>query len=136
MKTEEGLVIETVGNIARIKAGRHNDCKNCGACPGDNDIIVCAKNQKGAIPGQRVVFEVKETSAFMATFVCFVLPLIVGFSGVMLGRLVGQAVHRSSSAFEIIGGIIGLIIAIGYIKLFDSYVNRNEKSQPSILRIL
>jgi len=136
MKTEEGLVIETEGNIARIKAGRHNDCKNCGACPGDSDIIVCAKNQKGAVPGQRVVFEVKGTNAVIGAFIVFVLPLIAVFVGIILGRLIGQVVAGHSVVFEIMGGIIGLIIAIVYVKFFDHYANGSDKSQPSILQIL
>ena len=136
MKTAEGLVIEATGNIAKIKTGRHNECKNCGACPGDNSVIVCAKNQKGAMPGQRVVFEVKETNALMAAFIVFILPLVVVFVGAMIGEFIGQEVGSFNSGFEIIGGLIGFILALGYIKFFDKSLKGKEKSQPSILRIL
>lgn len=136
MKTAEGLVIEATGNIAKIKTGRHNDCKNCGACPGDNSVIVCAKNQKGAMPGQRVIFEVKETNALMAAFIVFILPLIVVSVGAMLGGFIGEEVGGFRSGFEVIGGLVGFVLAIVYIKFFDRSVNGKEKSQPSILRIL
>ena len=136
MKTEEGLVIETIGNTAKIKAGRHNDCKNCGACPGDDNVIIVAKNLQGAIPGQRVVFEVKESNAVIGAFIVFILPLIAVIVGIILGRFIGQVVGKPISIFEIIGGVTALIISIIYIKLFDSSVKRKDKSQPEILRIL
>ncbi|WP_406542265.1 hypothetical protein [Clostridium ljungdahlii] len=44
MKREsEGIVIETSESIAKVRASRHGDCKSCGACPGDNAIVVDAK---------------------------------------------------------------------------------------------
>lgn len=136
MKTEEGLVIEAMGSTAKIKTGRHNDCKNCGACPGDNTVIVCAKNQKGAVPGQRVVFEVKENHVLMAAFITFILPLIVVFVGVMLGDFVGHSIGVFRLGFEILGGVLSFILAIVFIKLLDSNVSGREQSQPVILRIL
>jgi sigma-E factor negative regulatory protein RseC len=60
MKTEQGLVIDVANGEAKIRVGRHSDCKNCGACPGNDSVIVCADNKIGAKPGQRVAFEVKE----------------------------------------------------------------------------
>jgi len=136
MKTEEGLVVEVTGDVAKIKAGRHNDCKNCGACPGSNSIIVCALNKKGAIPGQRVVFEVKETNALVAAFMVFMFPLLSVFAGVIAGKYFAIFVGGSSSGFEIAGGIITFILTIICIKMFNHHVSNNEKSQPTILKIL
>lgn len=136
MKTEEGLVVEVTGNVAKIKAGRHNDCKNCGACSGSNSIIVCALNKKGAIPGQRVEFEVKESNALVAAFMVFMFPLISVFLGVLLGKYIALFIGGSSTGFEIVGGLITFILTIVCIKVFNNYVNNNEKSQPTILKIL
>ena len=136
MKTEEGLVVEVTGNVAKIKAGRHNDCKNCGACAGSNSIIICALNKKGAIPGQRVEFEVKETNALMAAFMVFMFPLISVLAGVLIGRYFGLVLGSSSTGFEVAGGIVTFILTLICIKLFNNHVNNNEKSQPTILKIL
>jgi sigma-E factor negative regulatory protein RseC len=136
MKTEEGIVVETSGNIAKIKAGRHNDCKNCGACAGTNSIIVCARNTEGAIPGQRVEFELKESNAVLAAFVVFMFPLIGVFMGVLLGSFIGSIVGNNPFVFELLGGILMFIVTIICIKYFNHYINNNEKAQPAILKIL
>ncbi|MHC1684600.1 MAG: SoxR reducing system RseC family protein [Clostridiaceae bacterium] len=37
--------------------GRHSDCKNCGACPGDNSVIIDVDNKIGAKIGQMVLLK-------------------------------------------------------------------------------
>lgn len=136
MKTEEGLVIEVSDNIAKIKAGRHSDCKNCGACPGDNNIIITANNTVGAKPGQRVLFEMKEGNALTATFIVFILPLISAFIGAWLGMMLGEYIDSNINIFEIAGGIIAFGMSLIFIKLYDKSANASKKSQPDIIRIL
>ncbi|EHI99364.1 positive regulator of sigma E, RseC/MucC [Clostridium sp. DL-VIII] len=136
MKTEQGLVIETSNDMAKIRVGRHNDCKNCGACPGSDSIIINADNKIGAKPGQRVSFEVKETNVLSAAFIVFVLPLIALFIGVMVGGFLGQYIGVNIRMLQIIGGIIALILAIIAVKIFDKAANKSKKSQPVIVRIL
>lgn len=136
MQTGEGLVIEVSGNIAKIKAGRHNDCKNCGACPGNDAIIISAKNPKGAVPGQRVIFEDKETNAIKGAFIVFALPLIVLFVGVVLGWLIGRMIGGHILTFEVLIGAIAFILVIIYIKFFDHSLSQSDKSYPIITRIL
>ncbi|WP_099468052.1 SoxR reducing system RseC family protein [Konateibacter massiliensis] len=136
MKTAEGIVIEVVGNTARIKVGKHNDCQNCGACPGSNSVVVSAKNPQGAKPGQRVIFEVKETNALIAAFIVFIFPLIGILVGVLLGGLIGQLAGGFHVGFQVIGGVVMFALSVIGIKLFDHYANNNEKAKPSILKIL
>ncbi len=136
MQTGEGLVIEVSGNIAKIKTGRHNDCKNCGACSGNDAIIISAKNPKGAMPGQRVAYEVKEINAVKGVFIVFVLPLIVVFVGVMLGWLLGSLIGGYILTFEVLIGAVAFILAMIYIKSVDHSANASDKSYPVIIRIL
>ncbi len=136
MKTEQGLVIEVTKDVAKIKVGRHNDCKNCGACPGDDSVIISANNKVGAKPGQRVVFEVKEENVLRAAFIVFILPLIVAFIGVLLGRFVGEYNGLDINVFQIIGGIIAFVLSMIFVKLFDRATTASNKSQPVILSIL
>ena len=107
MKREsEGIVIETSESIAKVRASRHEDCKSCGACAGDNAIVVDAKNPVGAKPGQHVVFEIKDAHMLRAAFIVYILPLIAIFVGALLGTWVGNYVGHSEIAFQIGGGII------------------------------
>jgi len=136
MKTEQGLVIEVVGNSARIKVGRHSDCKNCGACPGSESLILEANNEIGAKPGQRIILEIKETNVLRAAFIVFILPLIALFIGVMLGGIIGQYIGVNKFMFQVIGGVVIFALSIVVVKYFDKASAANEKSKPVIIRIL
>ena len=136
MKTEQGLVIEVIDDVAKIKVGRHSDCSNCGACPGNDSVIISANNKIGAKVGQRVDFEVKEVNVLIGAFVVFVLPLIAAFVGVLLGRLIGKYIGSNINVFQIVGGIIAFLLSMIFVKLFDKSATGSEKSQPTIIRIL
>ena len=136
MKTEEGLVIEVIGNLAKIKAGRHNDCKNCGSCPGTDSAIITVKNDILAQPGQRVNFEVKESNEIKAAFIVFVLPLIGIFIGAGLGSKIGYLARVSNKAGMIIGGVVAFLSVIVIIKLFDKSLSKSDKSLPVIISIV
>lgn len=136
MKTEQGLVIEVNNGVAKIKVGRHSDCKNCGACQGSDSIIISANNKIGAKPGQRVSFEVKEANFLGATFIVFILPLIALFIGVMLGEVIGKSMGLSITIFQVIGGIIALVLSIIIIRKVDKNAKLSKKSLPVIVRIL
>lgn len=136
MKTEEGIVIEVIGNLAKIKAGKHNDCKDCGACPGNDSAIVTAKNEIVAKPGQRVNFEVQELNEVKGAFIVFVLPLIGIFMGIVLGSKIGQLTKLNQDVGMVIGGLMGFLSSIAFIKSFDKSVSKNDKSLPVIISIV
>ncbi|OOM82240.1 SoxR reducing system protein RseC [Clostridium puniceum] len=136
MKTEQGIVIEASDNVAKIKVGRHNDCSNCGACPGNDSVIISANNKIGAIVGQRVVFDVKEVNVLRGAFVVFILPLIAIFVGVLVGGEIGRYIGADTHIFQIAGGIITFLLSIIFVKLFDKAATASEKSKPEIIRIL
>lgn len=136
MKTEQGLIIEVIDDVAKIKVGRHNDCKNCGACPGSDSMIMSASNKIGARPGQRVIFEVKEKNILRAAFIVFILPLIALFIGVILGGIIGERIGFNGHMLQIIGGIVAFALAIIFVKFFDKATTASDKSLPVIVSIL
>lgn len=136
MKTEQGLVIEVIGDVAKIKVGRHSDCKNCGACPGNDSVIICAKNKAGAKCGQRVEFEVKEANVLWAAFIVFILPLIALFVGAMIGGFIGKSFGVSITIFQIIGGLVAAVASLIFVKICDKNTAKNNKSMPVIVKIL
>lgn len=136
MKTEQGIVIEVIDNVAKIKVGRHSDCSNCGGCPGTDSIIISANNKIGATVGQRVVFDVKEVNVLRGAFIVFILPLIAIFIGVLVGGGIGKYIGSNIHIFQIAGGIIAFLLSIIFVKLFDKAATTSEKSKPEILRIL
>ena len=137
VKEEEGIIIEIAeNNIARVKVGRHNECKNCGACPGDSSVVIDAKNPIGAKTGQRISFQMKETNMLMAAFVVYILPLIAVVIGVLVGQVIAGNLGYSVRDFRIGGGIIAFILSLINIKRFDKFAHNNDKMQPVITRII
>jgi len=136
MKTEQGLVIEISDNIARIKVGRHSDCSNCGACPGNDSVIISANNKIGAKVGDKVTFEMKEVNILKGAFIVFILPLIVAFIGVLLGGLIGKYMGSNINVSQIIGGITAFLLSMIFVKLFDRAATMSEESKPAIISIL
>lgn len=137
MKTEnQGVVIETSGDMAKVKSNRHGDCKNCGACPGDNATVLDVQNPLGAKPGQRVVFEIKEENMLKAAFVVYILPIIAIFLGSICGAWLASKIGQPEKIFQIGGAIIAFILSVLYVKVFDRATNKNNKVKPIITRIL
>lgn len=136
-KQQEGIVIEVVGDVlARVKTSRHNDCENCGACPGNSALVLEARNDVGAQPGQRVAIEIREVNMLKAAFIVYILPLILVFAGAVAGGVLGGNLGYSPLGFQVGGGTIALILSLLYIKFFDSAASSDVKMQPVITRIL
>jgi sigma-E factor negative regulatory protein RseC len=135
-KEEVGIVVEIDGKIAKVRASRHGDCKNCGACPGDSAIVVNAQNPLSAKVGQLVAFEIQETNMLQAAFIVYIMPLIAIFVGALVGDFIANKFGQTVVTFQICGGIIAFILAVIYIKLYDGSARKNEKMQPVITKIL
>ena len=137
MKDDEiGVVIELNGKTAKVRASRHSDCKNCGACPGDNAIVLDTQNPLSAKVGQLVTFEIQETNMLQGAFIVYIMPLIAIAVGAFLGGIVANKIGQTVGLFRIVGGIIAFILSVVFIKLYDSSARKNEKMQPVITKIL
>lgn len=136
MKIEEGTIlsIEEDG-LAEVKVGRHSDCMACGACPGAEHIVVKALNPIGAKVGQHVKFEVREVNIVIGAFVCFIMPLIIAAVGALLGHWVGISQAMDATQAAIVGGIIGFIIGVVGVKLFDRSLTNDINAKPKIIEV-
>mgnify|MGYP000935026625 CR=1 FL=1 len=137
MKKEQlGIVVEVNGNMAKVRATRHGDCKNCGACPGDNAMIVDARNPVGAKVGQNVTFEIQEVNMLQAAFIVYMLPLVAIFLGAVAGWYAANRMgSQSVVTFHVIGCIIAFALSVLYIKIFDKSARNDVKMQPVITKI-
>lgn len=131
-KQQEGIVLEINGRTAKVKTSRHNDCENCGACPGNSAIVLDAYNPLAAKPGQRVTVEVQEVNMLKAAFIVYMLPLIAAFAG----GLAGWYFSKGITGFEVAGGVIAFLLSVWYIKRFDYNARMDEKMRPVITSIL
>lgn len=137
MKQEEiGFVVEVDGNLAKVKANRHGDCKDCGACPGEDAITMDVQNPLSAKLGQKVTFEIQEANMIMAAFMVYVMPLLAAAVGAVLGWFLANKFGQPLVPFQIGGGIILFCISLFFVKLYDKAVKKNTKTLPVITKIL
>lgn len=136
MTQQEGIVLEISGRTAKVKTSRHNDCENCGACPGNSAIIVDAYNPLAASVGQHVALEVQEVNMLKAAFIVYILPLIMVFAGAILGTYIAAYVGVNELAAQFTGGVFAFSLSVWYIKYFDYSSQANEKMRPVIIAIL
>jgi sigma-E factor negative regulatory protein RseC len=135
-KQQEGIVLEINNHMAKVKTSRHNDCENCGACPGNSALVLEARNDIEAKIGQRVAIEIREINMLKAAFIVYILPLITIFIGVIAGGLLAGSFGYQPLLFQVIGGVVAFILSVLYIKYFDSAARSDVKMQPIIIRIL
>ena len=136
MKIEEGTIlsIEEDG-LAEVKVGRHSDYMACGACPGAEHIVVKALNPIGAEVGQHVKFEVREVNIVIGAFVCFIMPLIVAGLGAVAGHWIGLSQGMDAMQAAIVGGIVGFLIGVVGVKLFDRSLTNDINAKPKIIEV-
>ncbi len=132
MKQELGLVIQTDGNMAKVKVGRHSDCVACGACPSAQSIIIDAINKAGAKAGQRVRFEMQEQHVLTGAFVVFVLPLICA----AVGALIGWQAGAGETTPIVVGAVVCFLASLIAVKMFDRNAARKQNLKPVIIEIL
>ncbi|VBB07850.1 positive regulator of sigma(e) rsec/mucc [Lucifera butyrica] len=135
-KQQEGVVIDIIGNLAKVKTSRHNDCENCGACPGNSAIVLEARNPLGATPGQRVLVEVPAGNMLKAAFIVYVLPLLAILAGALAGGFTAGKLGSGPFWFQIAGGGIFFCCSVLYIKYFDHSARSNAAMQPVVTKIL
>jgi len=85
---EVGQVIDVKQNIAIISMTRNEACQQCGACSHGHrseEMILEAKNLCNAKVGDKVVIDLSSSDFLKATFIMYGLPLILLFTGFIIG---------------------------------------------------
>lgn len=133
MKKEEiGVVVETDGKVAKVRSSRDGGCE----CHGDIEMVLSVQNPLAAKPGQKVVFEMPEANVAQVSLIVLMIPLVLTTIGAVLGWLLAINIGLVIVACQIIGGIIGFILAAFLIKKYDKVMRNSEKMQPVITKIV
>lgn len=138
MKVKEvGIVIAVNDNIAKVKASRHNDCDNCGACPGSSAIVIDADNTLGAVPGQRVHFVVEQVNMLLAAFIVYIFPLL--FTAlVVMGTYHMVVLYNfvNLTVWMIVSGLLAFVCAIFIIRAYERWAKQKTDKLPTIIEIV
>jgi sigma-E factor negative regulatory protein RseC len=132
-KEQQGIVIEVKDKIAIVKLTQHGDCENCGSCAGSNASLIEMNNKIGAKKGDKVTFEPVENGMLKATFIVFWFPLISIFIGSQFGAWMSTQLNNSTNMYQVLGGIIALIISLAIIVFYEKKVKSNLNRLPIII---
>ena len=99
-------------------------------------MVLMARNPLGAKPGQLVAIEIKEVNMLKAAFIVYMQPLLAAFVGSLAGWWLAERFSLAVTSAQILGGVFGFSLAIGYVKYFDISSKTNLSMQPVIKEIV
>ncbi|MGI6407084.1 MAG: SoxR reducing system RseC family protein [Syntrophaceticus sp.] len=129
----EGVVMETSGKMAKVRASKHSECEHCGICAGTNAVILDVTDELGVKRGQRVLIENKQTNRILAAFIVYMLPLLVVGCGIFLGYYLSLRFAISAVLLMILGGLIFGLPVMYLLKRLDRAL---QAEKPIIIRII
>jgi positive regulator of sigma E activity len=91
---EQGIVVETNGNNAKIRLMQKPECAKCGLCAGASEgfRVLSVKTQQPLKIGQTVALEINEKVITLSSILLYGVPLTGFVAGAIAGYLIGKEV--------------------------------------------
>ncbi len=140
---EEGIVVESCGDRAKIKVERSSACGHCSArslCRpfGETHNLMEVANPAAASEGQRVVVAVEPARLMKNSLVVYGIPMVALIAGAALGAQISR-IRVGEDATDI-GAIAGAATFLGLaliaVRLFDRAASRKVENLPRIVEVL
>ena len=77
----------------------------------------------------------REVNIVIGAFVCFIMPLIVAGLGAVAGHWIGLSQGMDAMQAAIVGGIVGFLIGVVGVKLFDRSLTNDINAKPKIIEV-
>ncbi len=141
IERECGLVTETKDSMALVETDPVSFCMSCASrdsCPtGSNPRTkkLWMENSLGAGSGDRVYFYVPGGGVIASSFLIYVLPLVLLFTGIVAGTIMHAHLGVDVEAAAGLFGIIGFGISFIIIRVVSGKLLNREKYMPKMLEI-
>ena len=148
MIEETAVIIECDGDYAWIEAQRKSACGQCNvnkACGtstlskvlGNKSTRMRAINKAQAKKGESVLVGLHESALLTGSFMLYIIPILSMLIFAIFGKMIAQYwLIQSEEGVSIIFGIIGLLLAALWIRIFSLRIKSNARYQPVVLRKL
>lgn len=142
MATEEGIVIKTHDELARVKTTRSSSCSSCSAkstChvnESGNAMEVDAINRAGAREGDRIMMHFETSSLMKACFLLYILPVGFMLFGAIIGHLLALKLGIGSSLFSAASGFLLLVVSFILIRSKANRLGNDDAYKPKIIKII
>jgi sigma-E factor negative regulatory protein RseC len=139
--TEIGVVKESSENKAVIVIARHSACKKCGVCKigaDEKTVIAQASNFIGAKAGDKVEVELSFKTLMSASFIIYVIPLVMFFIGCVIGFyfITIQSLGSNNPVVSFTAGCVFLIATYLIIRRVDKAGKFKNKYNMNIVKII
>ena len=134
--TEVGRVVSVNEDAAVVAMGKSGSCDKCGFCMASSDgkeVLLLARNEAGAGPGDTVEIEISAGKVLIAAFSLYMLPVLM----TILGFVVGSAISDGSeeSVLPIALAVTFLVVSFVAVWLFDLKVRKREHRHATVIRV-
>lgn len=141
MLQEIGQVVEASGRKAQVRVRPSETCAQCGRCglaalSRQEDIVMEAWNDVGAVAGDSVLIEVESKDYLTATFVVHIAPLIAGVAGYIAGVFVGSQAGLNTQTVGATGAVFAFLLSFAGIRAYDRKSSRSGRFVPRIVENL
>ncbi len=142
MTTEEGVVVQVSGTMARVKTQKTSACEGCSAkaschaLGGGKEMEVDAVNAAGAHVGDRVLMGFETASLIKAAFLLYVFPLLGMMAGGFLGQGAASAWGLDPAVLSVLFAFLGLGLSFVFVRSKGNRMGRMEKYRPKVIRVL
>jgi len=128
---ERGLVTALCGSLARVKFSASGACAKCGACLIENGrwATIEAQNDAGAIVGNTVEVEIEPAAVLLASFVVFIIPIILLIIGYYFGSFISEPVG-------VFTGVIFLGLSFLGMGLYDRAIRKSKRFTSRVVNIV
>lgn len=144
MIEEQGVVIAVTGRYAQVRTERRGGCGQCAvqdACGtsllerffGRRAVALTALNSVNAVVGERVLVGISEQGLLNAALAAYLVPILALIGGAMIGAELGGT---QSDLFSALGAVLGLALALLWLRRYSVASARKPDRQPLILRRL
>lgn len=111
-------------NMAEVEVMRGtacgDDCGSCEVCHYSSKIRVQAKNEIGAIPGDRVEIKTESAKVLGAAALVYIMPFILFFIGYAIAYSAGW-----SEGYKILASFVFFAVGLGIVVLVGRRKNKN-----------
>jgi len=144
MSTNIGIVLENNGDgFANIKTNRSGACGGCDSssghchsCLANSQMICRVANPINAKPGETVRVELDSREVFKGAAVLYLLPVLTLMGGALAGPGIGRHIGLSDGAGSVIFSLVGLLLGLFLVKLFDRSNWAKRKLSPTITSVI
>jgi len=142
MIEEEGIVMETHDDMAKVSVLSKSACEKCASAsvchPDGEDSLMEASNPLGAKKGQRVKVVLAPQMYLKASIILYGIPMAVFIAAAIIAKnlAIRMGTEADSDLWAFIAGAFGLLVSFFFIRGYNKKVERTKEYKPVIVEIL